>query len=66
MKQPKYYLDRDKVVLENTGTDSIYYSYDVDDKPVSLTLNGTEYFYHKDPVGLKNPYRYKGFKDYVT
>ena len=41
----KYYLDGDKVVLENTGNDSIYYSYDADDKLVSLTLNNTEYFY---------------------
>ena len=94
----KYYLDGDKVVLENTGNGSIYYSYDADDKLVSMTLNGTEYFYIrngqgditgfidtagtqvvsytydgwgklisidgtlKDTVGLKNPYRYRGYR----
>ena len=41
----KYYLDGDKVVLENNGNCSIYYTYDADDKLVSMTLNGTEYFY---------------------
>ena len=94
----KYYLDGDKVVLENAGINSIYYSYDADDKLVSMTLNNTEYFYVrngqgditglidmagtqvvsyvydtwgklvsvegslKDSVGLKNPYRYRGYR----
>lgn len=94
----KYYLDGDKVILEENGSDSIYYSYDADDKLVSMTLNGTEYFYIrnsqgditglidtegtqvvsytydswgklvsidgslKDTVGLKNPYRYRGYR----
>ena len=47
----KYYLDSDKVVLENTGNDSIYYSYDADDKLVSMALNGTEYFYVRNGQG---------------
>ena len=47
----KYYLDGDKVVLENTGNGSIYYSYDADDKLVSMTLNGTEYFYIRNGQG---------------
>ena len=47
----KYYLDGDKVVLENNGINSIYYSYDADDKLVSITLNGTEYFYVRNGQG---------------
>ena len=47
----KYYLDGDKVVLENTGNDSIYYSYDADDKLVSMPLNNAEYFYIRNGQG---------------
>jgi YD repeat-containing protein len=64
----KYYLDGDKVVLENTGTDSIYYSYDADDKLVSMTLNNTEYFYFHNGQGditglIATAEHYKRVKD---
>ena len=38
-------------MIVNTGTDTIYYSYDADDKLVSLTLNNTEYFYIRNGQG---------------
>ena len=47
----KYYLDGDKVVLENTGTDSIYYTYDAENNLVSLALNLTENFYIRNGQG---------------
>jgi YD repeat-containing protein len=41
----KYYHYINKVLLENNVIDSIYYSYNADDKLVSMTLNGIEYLY---------------------
>ncbi|HBP25376.1 MAG TPA: hypothetical protein DD618_00260 [Acholeplasmatales bacterium] len=40
-----YYLDGSRVLHETNGTDVIYYTYDASGAPLSLNLNGTEYFY---------------------
>jgi RHS repeat-associated protein len=94
----KYYLSGDKVILEDNGTDKLYYSYDSFNNLISMNLNGDEYYYIrngqgdiiglfddsgtevvryyydswgklisiegtlKDTVGVKNPYRYRGYR----
>ena len=47
----KYYLNGDKVTLEDNGTDKIYYSYDATGNLVSMNLNGTEYYYIRNAQG---------------
>ncbi|HBW38388.1 RHS repeat-associated core domain-containing protein [Desulfosporosinus sp. BICA1-9] len=46
-----YYLNGDKVTLEDNGTDKIYYSYDAAGNLVSMNLNGTEYYYIRNAQG---------------
>ncbi len=94
----KYYLSGNRVILEDNGTDKLYYTYDSNDNLVSMNLNGLEYYYIrngqgdiiglfdssgtevvryyydswgklisiegtlKDTVGIKNPYRYRGYR----
>ncbi|QVK19278.1 DNRLRE domain-containing protein [Mycoplasmatota bacterium] len=41
----KYVLDGNRVLVEDNGTDLIYYTYDVDGTLLSMNLNGNEYFY---------------------
>jgi len=47
----KYYLNGDKVTLEDNGTDKIYYSYGATGNLVSMNLNGTEYYYIRNAQG---------------
>ncbi|MBZ9686142.1 RHS repeat-associated core domain-containing protein [Clostridium estertheticum] len=53
-----YHLVGDKVTFETNGTDNIYYTYDSNDKLVSMNLNGVEYYYvrnaQEDIIGLNN------------
>lgn len=94
----KYFLSGNKVILEDNGSDRIYYTYDRKGHLVSMNLNGVEYYYMrniqgdiiglfdkngtkvvnyvydswgklisingtlKDTVGVKNPYRYRGYR----
>jgi RHS repeat-associated protein len=47
----KYHLDGDIVTYETDGTDEIYYTYNSNDKLVSMNLNGEEYFYLRNIQG---------------
>lgn len=47
----KYHVVDDKVTFENNGKDKIYYTYDSDDKLVSMELNGVEYYYIRNIQG---------------
>lgn len=47
----KYYLNGDKVTLEEKGTDKIYYTYDIAGDLVSMNLNWVEYFYIRNAQG---------------
>ena len=40
-----YILDGDKVLVETWGSNTIYYTYDVDGTLLSMNYNGNEYFY---------------------
>jgi RHS repeat-associated protein len=51
-----YKLVGDKVTFETNGSDKIYYTYDTWGKLISI--EGTL----KDSVGVKNPYRYRGYR----
>lgn len=46
-----YTLDGDKVLVESWGSNTIYYTYDVDGTLLSMNYNGTEYFYIKNLQG---------------
>ena len=46
-----YYLEGSKVLYETDGTNHIYYSYDVDGSLLSITYNGTEYYYTFNALG---------------
>ncbi|MBM7871480.1 RHS repeat-associated protein [Clostridium pascui] len=50
-KTTKYHLVGDKVTFETDGENSIYYTYDVGDKLVSMNLNGVEYCYIRNLQG---------------
>lgn len=51
-----YHIVGNKVTFESNGTDNIYYSYDSNDKLVSMSLNGVIYYYiynaQGDIIGL--------------
>ena len=47
----KYYLQGDKVTLEESGSDKIYYTYDATGHLTSMNLNGAEYFYVRNAQG---------------
>lgn len=47
----KYYLSGDKVILEDNGTDKIYFTYDSNDSLVSMNLNNIEYYYIRNAQG---------------
>ncbi|HSQ88799.1 RHS repeat-associated core domain-containing protein, partial [Romboutsia sp.] len=47
----KYHVVDGNVTFESNGTDNIYYTYDSDDKLVSIELNGVEYYYVRNAQG---------------
>jgi RHS repeat-associated protein len=46
-----YSLRRNLVTAESNGTDTIYYRYDNDNNLISMSLNGTEYYYFHNAQG---------------
>ena len=52
-----YYIENDKVIYEKTGSNTpTYYTYDENNKLISMNLSGTEYYYIRnaqdDTIGL--------------
>jgi RHS repeat-associated protein len=46
-----YYLQGGLVIYEETGTDSLYYNYDIDGTLISMVYNSDEYFYVYNVLG---------------
>jgi YD repeat-containing protein len=47
----KYHVVDGNVTFESNGSDNIYYTYDSEDKLVSIELNGVEYYYVRNAQG---------------
>lgn len=47
----KYHVVDGNVTFETNGTDKIYYTYDSENKLVSIELNGVEYYYVRNAQG---------------